>query len=42
MTAVKSLLVAALLSTVAVASFAKPVHHKHHHHHHHAVHHVAK
>jgi hypothetical protein len=36
MSLLKTLTVAALLSTFAVASFAKPAHHhKHHRHHHH-------
>ena len=36
MTHTKSIIVAALLATFAVASFAQPVHHhKHHHRHHH-------
>ena len=38
MTTLKTLLVAAMLSTFAVASFAQPVHHRHHHRHHHVHH----
>jgi hypothetical protein len=40
MTLLKTLIAAALLSTFAVASFAKPVRHHHRHHHHHHHHHV--
>jgi hypothetical protein len=37
---IKTLLIGALLSGFAVASFAFPPHHRHHHHHHH--HHVRR